>query len=279
MILLLLVALLLSGVYALRWLHLPEREEKRARKQVAELLEAHPRSANELYHLSASAAADGDAYLQRCLLRIAAEKGLAQAQYELGTHYLRGNNGFAKNLELGVKWLTEAARQGDAEHQYALGCYYEKTAENAKGEKKQEMSRLAAMWYLEAAERGNGKAQHQMGSFYSTGTGVEKDLEKAEKWYLRAERQGEFVGIGLVKLYDETDHPEKAIRQLHKILAKVGYHAPLYDTFGLGELKRQKKKLEEKRNKQKKERTKKGENAGSRGNVEGAFPGLLGIAR
>ncbi len=49
----------------------------------------------------------------------------------------------------------------------------------------------AAAWSLKAAMQGNARAQTRMGIFYENGDGVEKDLEKAVKWYQKAAEQGQ----------------------------------------------------------------------------------------
>ena len=48
---------------------------------------------------------------------------------------------------------------------------------------------MTALW-LERAEGGDPFAQYQLGWCYETGEGVERDLEWAFRWYLRAARQG-----------------------------------------------------------------------------------------
>ena len=48
----------------------------------------------------------------------------------------------------------------------------------------------AAKWYRRAAEQGNPKAQFNLASLYENGQGVEKNLELAMKWYKKAAEQG-----------------------------------------------------------------------------------------
>ncbi len=57
-------------------------------------------------------------------LRTQAEKGDAEAFYDLGAALLVGNLGIAKDEVEAVKWLRKAAEQNLAEAQYNLGrCY------------------------------------------------------------------------------------------------------------------------------------------------------------
>ena len=44
----------------------------------------------------------------------------------------------------------------------------------------------ALKWYQKAAEKGHTTAQCQLGIMYENGNGVAKDLNEAEKWYMKA---------------------------------------------------------------------------------------------
>ncbi|TCJ87307.1 tetratricopeptide repeat protein [Cocleimonas flava] len=48
----------------------------------------------------------------------------------------------------------------------------------------------AVKWYRRAAEQGHAKAQFNLASMYESGEGVEKDLKLALKWYKKAAEQG-----------------------------------------------------------------------------------------
>ena len=54
---------------------------------------------------------------------MAAEQGLAEAQYDLGVSYYFGD-GVAKDPRAAVRWFRMAAEQGDAKAQYNLGVAY-----------------------------------------------------------------------------------------------------------------------------------------------------------
>ena len=55
-----------------------------------------------------------------------------------------------------------------------------------------------------SAEQGYFVAQYAMGYFYESGTGFEKDLEKAKYWYNKAADQGYYQAIeALRKLREE----------------------------------------------------------------------------
>lgn len=55
---------------------------------------------------------------------IAANKGHAGAQYELGGCYFRGT-GVKRDAAEALEWFGKAAEQGHGRAQYALGCYYQ----------------------------------------------------------------------------------------------------------------------------------------------------------
>ena len=57
--------------------------------------------------------------------RSLAERGLANAQYNLGLMYKKGQ-GVARNYAKAVEWYAKAAEQGDAEAQFNLGLMYQK---------------------------------------------------------------------------------------------------------------------------------------------------------
>ena len=84
----------------------------------------------------------------------------------------------------GAPNLYEAAEQGDAEAQNALGsCYYLGTGVEQDYAK-------AVYWFEKAAEQGIAKAQNKLGGFYIKGDGVEQDSAKAVYWLKKTADQG-----------------------------------------------------------------------------------------
>ena len=108
-------------------------------------------------------------------LRLAAEQGDADAQYELGRRYNKGE-GVPPDGQETVRWLQLAAEQGHADAQLILGLA------DAGGE--------AARWYRLAAEQGNADAQLILGTMYANGEGVPQDYGEAARWYRLAAEQG-----------------------------------------------------------------------------------------
>ena len=89
-------------------------------------------------------------------LRLAAEEGNAEAQYELGDCYLSGITGEGKNMIEAARWFRKAAAQGHAQAQYNLGlCYY-------YGRGLPENRTEAEKWFRKAAEQGDPDAQNKL---------------------------------------------------------------------------------------------------------------------
>lgn len=80
----------------------------------------------------------------------------------------------------------------------------------------------------EAAESGHHDAVLAMGWFYLNGEGVDKDIERAKKWYRRSARQGDrraMFSLGQIACL-ERDFPEALI--WFKRAAEAGHARSLY---------------------------------------------------
>jgi tetratricopeptide (TPR) repeat protein len=115
--------------------------------------------------------------------RKAAEKGLKEAQYNLGVCYASGT-GVTKDYTQAVSWFRKAAEQGYAEAQCNLGLRY------ANGEGVTKDQTQAMSWFRKAAEQGYAVAQFNLGISYEYGKGVTKDLTQAVSWYRKAAEKG-----------------------------------------------------------------------------------------
>ena len=112
----------------------------------------------------------------------AAEQNLALAQNNLGICYEYGE-GVAKDAVEAVKWFRKAAEQNDANAQYSLGYMY------ALGRGVPQDYAEAVKWCRKAADQGDAQAQCNLGVCYADGQGVAKDEEEAIKWYRKAAEQ------------------------------------------------------------------------------------------
>ena len=154
-------------------------------------------------------------------LQHAANSGHGKAQYQLATQYMKGEH-VSRNVRSALKWFNRAALQNIPEAHYHLAVMHE------KGEGMSSNMAKAIDWYESAAKLGNTDAQQNLGIKYLAGDylepmpkraiqlltsaatsgsrnsqlllgklyqsgykdSVKMDLAKAEKWYLKAARQG-----------------------------------------------------------------------------------------
>ncbi len=112
-------------------------------------------------------------------LKKAARGGEVEAQFVLGCSYYSGA-GVSQDDERAVLWFTKAAEQGHAASQYLLGdCYYNGTGVSQD-------YKQAALWFTKAAEQGHKEAQFSLANCYGFGLGVSQDYARAIQWYNKA---------------------------------------------------------------------------------------------
>jgi TPR repeat protein len=112
-----------------------------------------------------------------------AEKGDAEARYQLAVKYLIGE-GTAMDGKEALKWLKLAAEQGHPRAQYSLGIRY------VEGKIVSQDHVEAAKWYRKSANQGLAPAQYALGVRYAEGTGVPRDYVEAYKWFTIAHAGG-----------------------------------------------------------------------------------------
>lgn len=113
----------------------------------------------------------------------AARNGDAEAQYALGQLYAAGR-GVAQSEEQAARWLGEAARNGHvaAQVEYALMLF--------RGEGTTKDEAVAALWLRQAALSDNPVAQMRYARLLSQGRGVKRDPLEAARWYFIARSKG-----------------------------------------------------------------------------------------
>ena len=116
-------------------------------------------------------------------IRVRAEHGDAEAQYNLGRMYANGE-GVTRNAAEAVRWFRLAADQGNVNAQYRLGAMYE----DGKGVPQNGVE--AVGWYRLAADQGHGGAMFALGAIYKGGEGILRDEAEAVRWYRLAAEQG-----------------------------------------------------------------------------------------
>lgn len=116
-------------------------------------------------------------------LRVAAEAGVAGAQYELATRYAEGRL-VPRDLRQAAQWYEKAALQGLAPAQYRLGSMYEKGLGVTR-----DLGR-AKTWYQKAADAGNARAMHNLAVLTAEGTDNKPDYASAASWFRKAAELG-----------------------------------------------------------------------------------------
>jgi len=141
-----------------------------------------------------------------------AENGNVDSQYTVGIRYLNGN-GVNKSPSTAVKWIRKAAEQDHAGAQYQLGSMYRDGHGVPKSEGEAiKWFRLASSWGVGEAQRAldgllrtqllanekdfsanpelsEPEAQYALGLMYIDGKAVNKDVNTAVQWFLKAARQ------------------------------------------------------------------------------------------
>jgi TonB family protein len=109
------------------------------------------------------------------LMRKAAEQDLPPAQFSLGTMYANGQ-GVTRDDAEAAEWYQKAAKAGDAAAETALGNNYA----TGRGVTRDDVE--AAGWWRKAADAGNAGAQYNLGAAYSQGRGMQQDYLQAYMW-------------------------------------------------------------------------------------------------
>jgi localization factor PodJL len=118
------------------------------------------------------------------LLRRAADRGFAMAQYRLAKIYERGE-GVAVDLPAARQWTERAAAGGNRRAMHDLGVFF------ARGEAAPLDEAAAFRWFRQAAELGVADSQYNLGILYQQGRGVNASASEALFWFLVAARQGD----------------------------------------------------------------------------------------
>ena len=131
------------------------------------------------------------------LYEMAAKRGDASAQYNLGLFYDQGNHGLTQSSKRAIEYYTLATEQGHAKAQCNLGTMYNIGCRGVNKDEKR-----AIEFYTLAAEQGLVQAQFNLGAVYINGQGEEHSCSKARKWLTKAAAQGHERAIGAIKKLD-----------------------------------------------------------------------------
>lgn len=110
----------------------------------------------------------------------------APSQFKLGWCYEYGKLTCPIDAKKSIGWYSRSATQGYPAAEMGLSGWYLTGAKGILEPNDKE----AFLWASKAAQSGFAKAEYAMGYYYETGLGVQKDLEVARKFYVRAATQG-----------------------------------------------------------------------------------------
>jgi uncharacterized protein len=106
-------------------------------------------------------------------------EGLPQYLYQIGSIVLA-----AEKTDSAIKYITQAAEQGNVDAQYKLGLIFYQGVGVEQDYKK------SFDWTSKAAKQGNSQAESLLGEFYRLGNGVTQDYRRSFEWFLKAAEHG-----------------------------------------------------------------------------------------
>lgn len=204
---------------------------------------------------SEQAAALGENLISEALVwtRKAADKGLVQAQTDLGALYMYGGKGVDVNATEAFNWFSKAAEQGSVaascfigdllyrgaeglpqdkvaamknwleaaekglpEAQYRVGREFMRAADSAKA---------GRVWLEKAADSGFAKAALDLGFIHARGvSGAAADMGKAAFWYEKAANLGNPKALYICSLMMESgeDMPKDSSRAMSLLKMSAG---------------------------------------------------------
>lgn len=152
-------------------------------------------------------------------LKIAVDKGDAEAAYQLGEKYFYGILGWGNDKQESRQWYKKAADMGLTKAQFQLAHFYEegwgggkdpnkakeiyeKLAQNGDIDAQRTLANQyfigdtipqdyprSFYWSQKLAEKGDADAFYNLGMMYYNGIGVTKDYKKALFWVNRADEK------------------------------------------------------------------------------------------
>lgn len=132
---------------------------------------------------------------------VLADKGNADAQYDIGEMYEKGS-GVATDVKKAFGWFEKSAAQGHVKAEFKVAYMY------YKGQGVDSNVKKAFHLMDKPANEGNVRAQYYLAQMYAHGDGTNADLEEAFTWYSRS-------SLGGYKPADE------ALAELKKTIATV----------------------------------------------------------
>jgi uncharacterized protein len=152
------------------------------------------------------------------LYRLAAERGVVTAMYNLARMYDKGR-GVERNVVEAAYWYGQAVHADHAGAQAALGTMFE------FGEAGPVNLAEALRLYRLSADKGDPAGMTSLGYLYAEGKGVARDHVAAREWYLAAAGKGQaraMFNLALMQLRGDggPSEPVEAIRWLNAAVDK-----------------------------------------------------------
>ncbi|EUB98668.1 Peptidoglycan-binding domain 1 protein [Rhizobium sp. CF080] len=116
--------------------------------------------------------------------KLAADRGLAPAQYRLANLFEKGT-GVSRDLSKAMTYYKQAADAGNASAMHNLAVLY------ASGAAGQPDYAAAVSWFAKAADFGVADSQFNLAILLARGNGVKQDLEESYKWFAVAAKEGD----------------------------------------------------------------------------------------
>lgn len=139
-----------------------------------------------------------------------AAKGNVRAEVNLGRLYAKAK-GVAPNYGMAATWYRKAADQGYADGQYSLGVLY------LNGISVPRDYARARELFQQAADQNNASAQYQLGLMYFKGKGMTVNLVEAYKWLILAD---DYEETALYRQYAESKMNRDQIAEAKQLAAE-----------------------------------------------------------
>lgn len=160
--------------------------------------------------------------------RVAAQRGNAEAQYDMGVLYSYGR-GVPKDLSEAAKWYRRASEQGHPEAQANLGQLLVMGVNGSKNFEE------AFRWLSLAARADHPKAQYLLGILYRNGQGIDQDHVQAAKLLQSAADQGYVGAYGeLAYLYQSGLGVPKNLTEAVSLYRRGAESGDMHSQYSLG---------------------------------------------
>ena len=144
----------------------------------------HPMAQHNLALMILGKAAAGSDKEAVELLEKSSSRGVAEAQYTLGSLYLGGQAGLKQNVNKGIDLIKKSADQGFVQAQNDMGLIYLQGISGVRTNEKSGFSYLQ-----KAAAKGYPASMYFLGVCYAQGAGVKPNRSEAKAWFQKAEAQ------------------------------------------------------------------------------------------